>query len=173
MRQRIFDKSVLDRACRNLWIDDVKCWVSTIVPPARQAPQLEYKRNNLRAWVSQAVVLWTYLFGYTPFGDMTKVCGTPNCVNPFHFYDQPDRDQREWVRTYRQNNADLLNIAGYDKEDSMENVFDLYGLETDEIRSRYGMTSDFGCYHCGRRFDPTVSKNQVICNDCWEDDDAD
>lgn len=49
-----------------------------------------------------------------------------------------------------------------------EHGYSTFGPDWESCKA-HGMTWDFSCYSCGARFDPTVSRNQVLCDGCSEE----
>jgi hypothetical protein len=164
-------ESLYNRAITSLWfVEHDGHWISTLHKHHGEVYRL---RDNGRR-VSQLLVLWCFFLG-DPFGQLTNACGNAECVNPFHYKDGRDRQQYEWARdTWSVDVIAELTNAGYSTDDVGEfglKIFDICELSPSDILDKYGMTIDFGCYHCGTRFDPFESRNKVLCNDCWSEED--
>ena len=118
--------------------------------------RIHWRIDGVRRHFSHAHLLWRAVYGDNPLGMMEKCCGVEHCVNPAHFRDSSDRDQAAW-KVAEFNADEDLERAGIDSSDG-------YQYQTNED----GMTFDFGCYCCGRRFDPLGegSMSEVLCSDC-------
>jgi hypothetical protein len=118
--------------------------------------------------------LWITTYGKRPSGQLSNACGDTKCVNPAHYKDQKDREQAMWVRSIPHDIDDELLAMGLDGDDGFayQVANDSNWCGDEQLNpSDAGMTKDFGCYHCGARFDPFSSRNQVVCDGCWTDED--
>lgn len=161
--------SLKKRAFESKNIGECGHWFSTLCRDGRI-----YKLYSSGRRISQLLVLRCILIG-DPIGRLSNDCGRSDCVNPYHWLDASDRDQRQWrMWGSKVNIIRMLAEAGLSWEDVNQfgiRVFTIEGLSPSDILDQYGMTHDMGCYHCGKRFDPLAHRNQVICPECWTDED--
>ena len=118
--------------------------------------RIHWRIDGVRRYFSHLQLLWEVCYGKPPLGSLEKYCKVPHCVNPAHFGDAHDRDQAAW-KVAEFNADEDLERAGIDSADGYQ-----YQMNED------GMTFDFGCYCCGKRFDPLAegSRSEVLCSDC-------
>lgn len=157
------------RAVTALWIEENNGhWRSTLVyDPTKWV----YRLRDRGRRVSQLLVLWFILFG-DPVGQLSNACGRSECVNPYHYRDEQDREQWSW-RTSGYDTGEELVGAGVDGDDgySYQVHFKRSALMSRSIVSAGITVKDFGCYCCGARFNNWVSRNDVVCDSCWSDED--
>jgi hypothetical protein len=121
--------------------------------------------------VLQVIVLWTFCNG-EPQGQLSNVCGDIRCVNPDHYRDQEDRNQQAWKVWDLDDVDDKLLEWGIDSEDGFNyGVYSYRSSNHEDSADEAGMTRMFHCYHCNTVFDPMKSRNPVVCDDCWTDED--
>jgi hypothetical protein len=158
-------ESLHRRAVSALWIEENEGhWRSTLFRRQR-AYQL---RDGVRR-ISQLLVLRTILLG-DPVGQLSNACGRSECVNPYHYRDQSEREQSDW-RAEECNGKELLDRIADGEGNRFMQIVEIVTKSDILINNVYGMTNDMGCYHCGKRFDPLAHRNQVICPECWTDED--
>lgn len=163
-------ESLHRRAVTALWIEeDEGHWRSTLTMDHPEDGPYYRLRNGSHGRVSQLLVFWCIQFG-DPVGQLSNVCGRTECVNPYHYRDESDRQQSDW-RVEESNGKELLDRVVEGEGNRFMQIVDIV-LKSDILISNvYGMTKDMGCYHCGKEFDPLASRNQVICPECWTDED--
>lgn len=128
-----------------------------------------HRLNDGPRRTSHLLVLWHIFLG-DPVGLLSNACGRSECVNPYHYKDESDRQQADW-RAEECNGKELLDHVADDEGNRFMQIVDIV-LKSDILISNvYGMTNDMGCYHCGKRFDPLAHRNQVVCPECWTDED--
>ncbi len=159
-------ESLHRRAVTALWIEeDGGHWRSTLFPHHGE----QYRLRNKGRRISQLLVLWVILNG-DPVGQLSNACGRSECVNPYHYRDQSEREQLEW-RSVDFVSSEALAPWIEEEENRFMQLLDIVNESSASIENAYGMTNDMGCYHCGKRFDPLVGKNKVVCPECWTDED--
>lgn len=119
--------------------------------------------------ISQLLVLWQIYLG-DPVGLLSNACGRAECVNPYHYRDESDRQQVDW-RSEEFKLSEAVAPWTREEEDRCMQLLDIVNESSASIENNYGMTHDMGCYHCGKRFDPLAHRNTVICPECWTDED--
>lgn len=155
-------------------------WWSTLTVDKRR-----YRIRIGDRFTSQLLVLWQIYFG-DPVGLLSNACGRAECVNPYHYRDESDRQQLMWrTEAGMVDIADELAREGLSLDDVETfgiRVISIHGLSPSDILDAYGMTNDMGCYECGGRFDPIIEEkldddgkpikiltpgNGVICPGCF------
>ena len=120
--------------------------------------------------VSQLLVLWQIYLG-DPVGLLSNACGRAECVNPYHYRDESDRQQADWRVGERSSRRTFDLLFDHESERFMQ-IIDITEMSDALIGNVYGMTNDMGCYHCSEsRFDPLKHRNQVVGPECWTDED--
>ena len=143
------------------------CWVSLLSMDSHK-----YRLRDGSKRVSQLLVLWWCIYGKSPAGQLSNACGDTTCVNPTHYKDQEDRNQQEWKVWDIADVDDKLLEWGIDGEDGYcYAVHSTSNISADEGLAAAGMTRNFHCYHCNEIFDPLKSRNQIVCDSCWTDED--
>lgn len=160
-------ESLRTRAVSALWIEeDEGHWRSTLsCHPTHRVNRL---RDGARR-ISQLLVLRVILLG-DPVGQLSNVCGRSECVNPYHYEDQWEREQLAW-KAVGFTLSEAVAPWTQTEEGRYMQLLDIVNESSASIENNYGMTHDMGCYHCGKRFDPLAHRNQVICPECWTDED--
>lgn len=183
MEVRPYDQSVRgvpvkygSSLCERAW-DNTKpgingCWESLLAMHKHGGYIL--KQGNKR--ISQLLVLWWVHNDSEPVGQLSNACGDTRCVNPDHYLDHVGRftlwNDREWARINVAEPEDVLRDLGIDEEDGYS--FQVYEYDSPHNKcglGEAGMTRMFCCYHCNAVFDPMKSRNPVVCDDCWTDED--
>lgn len=160
-------ESLRTRAVSALWIEeDEGHWRSTLsCHPTHRVNRL---RDGARR-ISQLLVLRVILLG-DPVGQLSNVCGRSECVNPYHYEDQWEREQLAW-KAVGFTLSEAVAPWTQTEEGRYMQLLDIVNESSASIENNYGMTNDMGCYHCGKRFDPLAHRNKVICPECWTDED--
>lgn len=143
------------------------CWESLYTAVGRR-----FRIRSAGKYYNQLLVLWWCIYGKGPSGQLSNACGDTSCVNPSHYRDQDDRNQQAWKVWDLEDVDDKLLDWGIDGEDGFSyGVHTLHTTSYDESADAAGMTRMFNCYHCNAMFDPMKSRNPVVCDDCWTDED--
>jgi len=160
-------EGLADRAFKNTRPGINGCWESLLTMNAHK-----YRLRNGKGSVSQLLVLWWCTYGKGPEGQLSNACGDTTCVNPEHYRDQVDREQQKWQAWNIKGIDKQLIDFGIDPEDGYSYQVHMFGSEhKDQSLDAAGMTRMFCCYHCDKVFDPLKSRNPVVCDDCWTDED--
>ena len=158
-------ESLHARAVSALWIEENEGhWRSTLC-----GDQYVHKLRDGARRISQLLVLRVILLG-DPVGQLSNACGRSECVNPYHYRDQSEREQLAW-KAVEFTLSEAMAPWTQAEEGRYMQLLDIVNESDASISNNYGMTSDMGCYHCGGRFDPLAHRNQVICPECWTDED--